>query len=1151
MGTKRGEERVDGPRQDGDARETQAPSSHAAVAEVHELIARGNADPQSIALVIQRQPAAREPIYAHLHQVLGNQFVVQVEAALAVMPVAVPLPGGGKGTAPKTPPPSGSPQAMTELQDEIAKGVPHPERIPMLAAMLGYDDRVSVRDTQLASFDSKLSAAQTIAVYEALGQTTLDTARAAVRRGANARDLARFIGPLDADSLVELGEDPDLLRSIRAGLPGALLQYTQITVGWPQVAQSGPLIRWFIESSTPQQIWREIAGAGSKPDLVATLESEQLWGWVSSLSPHGMTVYDAGSLRDIIALAPAGIKPTFEALAAAAPAPRASNPDATEAELDESNKKLEKEQKDAGAKLLKKLSSSEAVTADEIMDGVAAAQFGAHTIGNDDRARRKVVAALDVEQLSKFVYMAGFSPGQKLDWLLDKKGVTSSYLMEVLRGGSGLESVLGDDARTKRVADRLGDDFDLGSMVTIDGKLQKAALSHQPLRSLLLGKQPTSRQLLRFVMADASADSVVTACKSVAKDVGYGWVYDLTNEAEDEEQLRRLAMACPDHGAREHLAKFGIHAWALEKQPTVQSPVASEPSVYQTEEQHLKDDVASNQADVAADAIEMSADARAAMRKDRTQANAAISAAADGSNMGMDAVRTARELDGTLPETIRDITGQDEYIDHSGFRTYARERPASEQLEVAGDKKLAVLAEKLLGYSPLGALPALRSPAALGQALSTNPGLLAWIERTTSPLEVLELLGANTGNAKTAARIMESTKSFALIKSLPHKGLTVDQRAALARLGAEATGQQLHEAVGDRLTENADSDSAKGPPTKPDGGKPLGGVLDDLIQRGASGKEIQAACSAHPLSEAKEVLVGGNPAHLDALRALWVSPLTIFPALAAESADFLYASTIGLTDWLLATEESLAVLRTIAGSPKAVRYVALAIDTNKLGARHFLNFLPDGHGLAEADEAALLEIYSALTSDAAALRVFSTRFGHAPEGDWSRVALDKMWATLSRLPDRQVEANLKFGGLSRGDGTEDAQLGGKYTPGTGVVTIKADDEEKEKRYEDGKWQTKELLAKQLGVDDAEIDRRVGAQRIEKQLIKGAEVFRVKVVEDSKFTYTLLHEIGHAVDALLGSRTDLVYGIGGWKVYGGGEFDGWASEMGGWQGGLDG
>ena len=63
----------------------------------------------------------------------------------------------------------------------------------------------------------------------------------------------------------------------------------------------------------------------------------------------------------------------------------------------------------------------------------------------------------------------------------------------------------------------------------------------------------------------------------------------------------------------------------------------------------------------------------------------------------------------------------------------------------------------------------------------------------------------------------------------------------------------------------------------------------------------------------------------------------------------------------------------------------------------------------------------------------------------------------------------------------------------------------------------------------------------------AASIKSKPINTDKFKETVLHEVGHSVDTLLGDKTDLVYGAAGWKMHGIDQFEQWATEM----GGLDG
>jgi hypothetical protein len=61
----------------------------------------------------------------------------------------------------------------------------------------------------------------------------------------------------------------------------------------------------------------------------------------------------------------------------------------------------------------------------------------------------------------------------------------------------------------------------------------------------------------------------------------------------------------------------------------------------------------------------------------------------------------------------------------------------------------------------------------------------------------------------------------------------------------------------------------------------------------------------------------------------------------------------------------------------------------------------------------------------------------------------------------------------------------------------------------------------------------------------ATLFRVKAQSFDLFTQIVLHEVGHAVDSMLGERTPPVYDFAGWREFSEADFDKWAGEMGGW------
>ncbi len=146
---------------------------------------------------------------------------------------------------------------------------------------------------------------------------------------------------------------------------------------------------------------------------------------------------------------------------------------------------------------------------------------------------------------------------------------------------------------------------------------------------------------------------------------------------------------------------------------------------------------------------------------------------------------------------------------------------------------------------------------------------------------------------------------------------------------------------------------------------------------------------------------------------------------------------------------------------------------------------------------------------------------------------------MAVLPDAHVEANPDFAKVTRTEDKThyDQEEAAVVVGGTGAGSP---------RYEKTEWQSKEELAALLGISEDEVEKRVG-DRIEKQEGKGKALYRVKKVAGKEMSQSALHEIGHAVDQMIGGRTELVYGLAGWKKYGEADFDAWVDEMNGWAG----
>jgi hypothetical protein len=149
------------------------------------------------------------------------------------------------------------------------------------------------------------------------------------------------------------------------------------------------------------------------------------------------------------------------------------------------------------------------------------------------------------------------------------------------------------------------------------------------------------------------------------------------------------------------------------------------------------------------------------------------------------------------------------------------------------------------------------------------------------------------------------------------------------------------------------------------------------------------------------------------------------------------------------------------------------------------------------------------------------------------------------VPDAHIEM-----GAVRGF-TESKDLGGYsglYSPGDHRIDIEDDLINSTKpgaMFDQKNEMTREQLVAAYGYDDQQIKARVATGEIqEKKTAKGMR-YVIKPVPAKPLDTTVLHEIGHAVDDMLGDKTDLVYGLAGWRAFGESDIDELARDLGGW------
>ncbi len=170
-----------------------------------------------------------------------------------------------------------------------------------------------------------------------------------------------------------------------------------------------------------------------------------------------------------------------------------------------------------------------------------------------------------------------------------------------------------------------------------------------------------------------------------------------------------------------------------------------------------------------------------------------------------------------------------------------------------------------------------------------------------------------------------------------------------------------------------------------------------------------------------------------------------------------------------------------------------------------INALPKGTGLPAEARDACDAIMTALTTEGQLARsLFSVRFDVNLTGPWAAATLDdikRLYDDCKNLPIAQVANNPRLLTIHRGSGG-----GGTYSSTTNTINMDQTDTA----------QTEQMYAGTAAP-----------------------------VTERYFDHTVRHEVGHAVDAMLGSRTPLVFNTAGWKEYGTSSLDAWIGQFNGW------
>ena len=436
----------------------------------------------------------------------------------------------------------------------------------------------------------------------------------------------------------------------------------------------------------------------------------------------------------------------------------------------------------------------------------------------------------------------------------------------------------------------------------------------------------------------------------------------------------------------------------------------------------------------------------------------------------------------------------------------------------------------------------------------TKTRFMEWVVEDTAPLEILRVLGSTRANAEAAASALDAIDDgWDWLDDLPDEAmaLTLGQRQMLGWLETAMSDEDGKERIADILSD--DEDECESPA---DALEALLDELDDfnvdeercmrlVTQLDASGRQeirdnhrdeavgaFNAAEMARfvtnlgmPIGTQLEWLqAAGTPSRADLQRVLnsgtpgdWAAlfddtdvaemcadVLDVGPSLALPGLSTVLATVTpkeAFWTWVLDASDELEVLR-LAGTGGAVATSMTHIASIE-GDKELFDDLPRGSGLASSHRPYADTVMRGCADGEWQKKIFVLRWDADITGDWTGDTPDdllRLYNNLVGLPLEHVVNNRFLEVFNRHHNG-----GGTYNEGGAQINIGADPAQDTTLYEGTPNQ----------------------------------------YTGKKFDSTTRHEVGHAVDALLGGRTTITFDWAGWFEYGEGQCEQWVDAMGGW------
>ncbi|HET9620542.1 MAG TPA: hypothetical protein VFP84_04175, partial [Kofleriaceae bacterium] len=540
-------------------------------------------------------------------------------------------------------------QAITAFA-QGGKGDGH--ALPRLAKGLTFDYRVQVRDL-LPALAQRISGDEVMQLGEIVEESIDVTLKLALkaRPALTTEQVQRHLRSLSADSVATLGDNDAVLAEVRKRMPGPLALELPRLAKFPDELHVKPrLVKWFLEGDKTATALTLAFGA--TPELAKSLDELQAWGWLDHLHVGQNFL----------------LAPGLEAL-------RGATGDASvKAKIGHMLGSFKSEQYTA---------AEGDVARQELRDNIAnhgdtgallAAAGRAFSVGDaDQEAVDRRLRGEPADVVLEFAFATGFTLPRAIPLLANARGATAEQMQRLINVRESDERIaaLGNDKLRAQVRKVLGMRTPLVHLFPeLDERedVHAALYKDEALRQWAYQeKNPET-----YLWLAAGSRHAKEACKLVQREVGYGWVTQLSPLAPNVE-LRRFALNCGDDKmtAYVHAHLFGDRTFKIDPSENTISPLPGD--VYgQRADHRLASAAGAENADpklVLARLGDLDPAQRAA-----ALANPAEMKAVFGALAGDDAVRAVFLLGPTLPQLftlpLRDAPGVLDYL---------RTRPPAEE----------------------------------------------------------------------------------------------------------------------------------------------------------------------------------------------------------------------------------------------------------------------------------------------------------------------------------------------------------------------------------------------------------------------------------------------------------------------------------------